>query len=77
MRRETHVQVVDDVLRREQVDHADGERERRVVEEVPLDVVQQPRLGEVLDVGEPVLRWRLAETTRRERVVWDKAVSRP
>lgn len=49
------MKVVDDVLWREEVDHAHAEGEGRVVEEVFLDVVQQPRLGQVLDVGEPIL----------------------
>ena len=61
----THVQVVDDVLGREQVDHAHSEGEGCVEEEVALDVVEQPRLGQVLDVGKPVLRWRRATRTAR------------
>lgn len=52
---DTHVKVVDNVLRCEVVDHAHEEREGRVVKQVLLDVVQQSRLGQVLDVAEPVL----------------------
>lgn len=66
-RGDTYVQIVDDVLRREKVDQAHGEGEGGVVEEVALDVVQQPGLGEVLDVGEPVLHCEKAWCRRDNR----------
>lgn len=50
-----YVEVVDDVLRRKEVNHAHEEGERRVEHQMTPDVVQQSRLGQVCDVFHPVL----------------------
>lgn len=49
------MEVVDDVLRGQRVDEADGGRECRIERQVPPDVEQEPRLWQVLDIREPVL----------------------
>lgn len=40
-----HVEVIDDVLRRQRVDEANGGREGRIEGQMLPDVEQEPRLG--------------------------------
>ena len=53
------------------MDHAHEKREACVEEQVVLDVVQQPRLGQVLDVGVPVLLgFGVGQGNLRVGLVW-------
>lgn len=53
------------------MDHAHEKRKPCVEEQVVLDVEQQPRLGQVLDVGVPVLSgFRVGQGKLRAGLVW-------